>query len=277
MKLERPKFHNYPPGEFPTVGDKAPYFDTVELKYDGWWGQLLLEGQRWNLFSRTGQLKKQGTLTRPVERTLIHGEYCYGTEWAKDHPEYYDQLAVYGAEMLDGRDVREVEHADVRRMVDSFLVRLREQTIVSGVFLVNRWPISAAREVWEQNTEFEGLVFKNSRDVWGSPYGRMKRDATIEYICLGFEESESDRHAGWGVASVIGGLIMKGTDTAFRACKVSGLDDKWRAEFFQHPDKYVGKVFEAEGKKVTKTGALRHPNFVRWRPDKQAADCVWGA
>lgn len=275
MKLERPKFHNFEPGEFPTVGDKAPFFDTVELKYDGWWGQLEMEDGIWKLYSRTGQLKKQGTLKHHYGYTLLHGEYCFGTEWSKDHPEYYDQMAVYGAEVIDGHAVREMEHKDVRARLQSFLPGLRAERIQNGLFLVNQWPITVARDVWEQNQEFEGLVFKNSRDVWGSPYGRMKRGVTMEYICVGFEQSESDRHAGWGVASVLGGLIPKGSDTPRQVCKVSGLDDAARALFFQHPERFIGKVFEAEGKKVTKSGALRHPNFVKWRPDKLPSECVW--
>lgn len=274
MKLNRPKFKNYKPGEFP----EATVFDVCELKYDGWWGQLLMEGDRWQIFSRTGQLKKEGKLVKPVERTLLHGEYCYGTEWSKDHPEYYDQLAVYGAEMVNGQDLRQVENAWQRKILTNFVPRLNAtEGIQSGVFLVEQYPMDKVSEVWEANVEFEGLVFKHSRAVWGDAFGRMKRDAQMDYVCLGFESSDSDRHAGWGVASIIGGLIYPGNKGPTEACKVSGLNDVDRSLFYKHPERFVGKVFTAEGKKITKKGALRHPNFLRWRPDKTAAECIWSA
>ena len=107
MKLDRPKFHNFEPGEFPPPGGM---FDVVELKYDGWWGQLELEGFEWRLYSRTGQLKKHGKLREERRYSVLHGEYIFGTEWATEHPEYYDWLAVHGAEYVDGHLVRAASH-----------------------------------------------------------------------------------------------------------------------------------------------------------------------
>lgn len=277
MKLERPKFYNFEPGAFPDPKEPCR-FDVVELKYDGWWGQLLLQNDHWKLYSRTGQLKKKGTLLKPFDgRTLLHGEFCYGTEWAKDNPQLYNRIAVYGAEMLYGKDVRHVELFELRRLLNRLIPRLQKEEILNGCFLVDQWPLEKARAVWEATPKFEGLVFKDSRAVWGSPYGRMKRGVTMDYICLGFEQSESDRHAGWGVASVIGGLVPQGQMHPVQVCRVSGLDDTYRRAFYDNPDYFIGKVFEASGKKVTKSGALRHPNFVRWREDKSPNDCVWPA
>ena len=35
---------------------------------------------------------------------------------------------------------------------------------------------------------------------------------------------------------------------------------------------YMGKVIEVMGQNRTKNGRIRHPHFVRWRPDKTADD-----
>ena len=140
--------------------------------------------------------------------------------------------------------------------------------------MVDQLPIEKAPELWKMAKPFEGLVFKNSQALWGSAFGRMKRDAQMDYVCMGFESSDSDRHAGWGVASILGGL--HDADGVLRqACKVSGLTDDQRRAFYDYPTGYVGRVFTAEGKAVTKTGALRHPNFVRWRDDKAPIECRW--
>lgn len=272
MKLNRPKFHNIAPGDFKKALELG--FDIVELKYDGWWGQLLFDGNRWRLYSRTGQLKQQGVLLHPVNRTLLHGEYIFGTEWAKGHA-LYDNVLVYGAETIDGTDVRNIANREVRHYISVFLKqRLTEgQLIRRGVDLVPQWPIEKASVLWDQSPDFEGLVFKQSHGKWGAPYGRMKREVTIDYVCLGFEISESDRHSGWGVASILGGLRVNGH--LQETCKVSGLTDEQRREFFDKPARFIGRVFEAEGKKITKRGALRHPNFKRWRDDKAQEECTW--
>ena len=150
-----------------------------------------------------------------------------------------------------------------------------KETIQKGLFVVPQWPIQTASKVWEAYPQFEGLVFKDSGGKWGTPYGRMKRSCTMDYICMGFELSDSPRHAGWGVASVLGGLLPVGKVNPVVACHVSGLSDELRREFFNNPHRYMGRVFEAKGKKVTKKGALRHPDFVRWREDKMAGECLW--
>ena len=222
-------------------------------------------------------LKKKGTLIHPVERTLLHGEFVYGTEWAKDHPAYYDKVALYGAEMIRGKDVTHYPMSEVRKQVERTCERLQLESIERGVFMVEQFPLDKAQGLWDLCTDYEGLVFKNDNEPWGSAFGRMKRDAQMDYVCLGFESSDSDRHAGWGVASVIGGLIYPPSQAAAQACLVSGLNDEQRRAFYDDPRPFIGRVFTAEGKKVTKKGALRHPNFVRWRPDKEPGECIWRA
>lgn len=271
MKLDRPKYKNFKPDKFPT---RADGFDVCELKYDGWWGQLVLENRNWTLYSQTGRLLKSGSVQHNYDpRTIIHGEYIVGTEWAKQHPEYYDQFVVFGLEEAPGLENKTLTNHQQRQILHSLLPRLGEETIVSGLFLIPQFRIEDAPTVWDINDEFEGLVFKNSQTPWGAPFGRMKREATMDYVCLGFEQSEADRHKGWGVASVVGGLYFDGM--LQRACLTSSLSDAQRSEFYNNPDRYLGQVFEVKGKKITKTGSMRHPDFVRWRPDKQPEECVW--
>ena len=40
-------------------------------------------------------------------------------------------------------------------------------------------------------------------------------------------------------------------------------------------DYYVEKVCEITGMEITEDGAIRHPKFVKWRPDKNPTDCIW--
>ena len=275
MKLQRPKYKEFPPDEFPDPTN-SPY-DVVELKYDGIWGQLLLEGYEWRLYSRTGQLKKYGILSEPVARTLLHGEYCVSSEWSVAHPEYYGQLALFGATTLEGVDIAHWSNAGQRTAIRALIRHLQFEEILHGLFLVFQYPLAFAESIWYVNEEFEGLVFKNSQAPWGTRFARMKRQVEMDYVCLGFEESESGKHAGVGVASIIGGLTFAGEDEPAPACRVCGITDEMRREFYRNPNAYVGRVFTAKGNRATKNGALRHPNFVRWRDDKYTDDCTWEA
>jgi ATP-dependent DNA ligase len=117
---------------------------------------------------------------------------------------------------------------------------------------------------------FEGLVFKRNDVVLANAiWGRMKRTVTVDYVCLGGNPG-GGRYAGKACSSVKGGLLVDGKVVPIAS--VSGLNDLLRVELFE--GQHVGRVFEAEGKGVYANGALRHPNFVRWRDDKMPEECV---
>lgn len=64
-----------------------------------------------------------------------------------------------------------------------------------------------------------------------------------------------------------GSLIPVGTVS-------SGLTDEMKKDMAENPDEYIGEVCELQAMSWTKDGALRHPRFVRMRPDKNPAECI---
>lgn len=55
-----------------------------------------------------------------------------------------------------------------------------------------------------------------------------------------------------------------------------GFTDSERQEISYNKDKYINKVIEVKGHEVSKkTGAIRHPRFVRFRQDKDLSQCTW--
>jgi len=55
-----------------------------------------------------------------------------------------------------------------------------------------------------------------------------------------------------------------------------GLTESERQEVSYNKDKYINKVIEVKGHEVSKkTGAIRHPRFVRFRLDKSQYQCIW--
>lgn len=272
MKLNRPKYNDFQPGVFP--GPESG-FDVCELKFDGWWGQLLLDGHQWTLFSRTGQIKASGETRARWERTLIHGEYCVGTQWARQHPMYYGRLVAHDIETAHGTDIGILPNSDRRALLCKLLPMLWEETVVGGIYATEQWQLVQAADVWAHNPDFEGLVFKSSKGEWGAPWGRMKREVEMDYVCCGFEPAKTGKFVGKGVASVRGGLFVDGGQVPDVRCLVSGLTDEQRVSFYNDPEPFVGRVFTASGKAITAKGALRHPAFVRWRDDKSLEECVW--
>ncbi len=278
MKILRPKMVNYKVDDFPTKDE----FNVCELKFDGIYASLLIEDGTWEVWSRSGRLVKSGEADPKIGRTLLQTEFLFASEWAKDRPEFYGMLAVFDAAMIDGADVSSSPLHFVRELIEVFLSYHQDPSFIENVlkrcFLVKQWPIEDAAYVWTENVGpegFEGIVFKNSEGCWGQHCGRMKRKQSVDYVCMNFGDSDSDRYMGVGVKSVIGGLYVNGV--LKETCNVGGLTDEQRVEYYNNPEEYIGLVFEAEGYRVSKRGSLRHPNFKCWRDpsDKEAKECIW--
>ena len=59
-------------------------------------------------------------------------------------------------------------------------------------------------------------------------------------------------------------------------CECSGFDDDTREYFTRNKEKMIGTVIEVKANEIMKdSGRLRHPRYLRMRPDKDAEQCVW--
>lgn len=268
MVLDRPKFEDLLPGS-----DPGPSFDTVELKFDGRWGQLLVNDTpgRFEIWSRHGRLKTEGSCDRGLPRAFFHGEEVAGTNWAKKSG-FDGHFRAFAVQSLDGADLWHLSGDENRNVMVDF----PWEELGLWARPVSQWPASEWRRLWDEfvysdRLPYEGLVFKHSRRPFGVGWGRMKRLYTVDYVCLGFNTSDSSSYRGQA-KSIIAGLYV---GTSLRAvCNVMGLTERQRADFSANPDQYIGRVFIAEGKGLFDTGALRHPNFVDWHAEKRPEECV---
>lgn len=55
----------------------------------------------------------------------------------------------------------------------------------------------------------------------------------------------------------------------------SGFDEETRDWLTKNQNNMIGKVIELKAHEVLKTGKLRHPRFLRLRPDKEMDRCIW--
>lgn len=259
---ERPVYLDYAPKNW-AVADK---FDSVELKMDGQLGRMELS-----------------------DGTVLLGEYLFGSNWAYRNG-MEGQFWAFDVLQLFGKDYR-TERFSVRKLALEKIAfalpsvpyqiwsrrgQLKgEGHDASAIFkLVQTYPLREAGFLWDQyvvDKGYEGLVFKHSDHAYGTPWGRMKKVLTMDYVVVGFNPSTAKTKAGKMVQSIQAGLIVNGVMKV--VANIGGLDHALSSDMFKDPGKYLGRVFEAEGKDLFESGALRHPNFLRFRDDKDPKEC----
>lgn len=77
----------------------------------------------------------------------------------------------------------------------------------------------------------------------------------------------------------IGSIIFSKYDANGNLVEVgdcSGITEELRKDMTENPTKYIGQVMEIGAMEVTKDGFYRHPQFSRFRDDKNARDCIVG-
>ena len=107
--------------------------------------------------------------------------------------------------------------------------------------------------LWENlqtNEKIEGLFYKEYSD--GAP---------IEPVTKNYWHN-------WAGSLIIG--VRKG-DKLVPIGSLSGMTE----EVLENWQKYKGAVAEITAMEVLPTGGLRHPKFVKWRPDLRASDTDW--
>ena len=53
------------------------------------------------------------------------------------------------------------------------------------------------------------------------------------------------------------------------------MSDEVRGQMSLHPEDYIGRVVIIKGMERLKSGAIRHPQFVAMRLDKNPNQCRW--
>lgn len=252
----------------------------VQPKYDGRWGMLHHEekSEFITLWSRHGKIQKQ--INNPELINLpefkMHGEYIFGTSFAKESDlegkfivfDFEGNLKGYDP-TLSNRIAFGLQHVLLLQQMGFNWIEMIEDDVAFG-----HDDVELITEILNGKRfgKVEGVVLKEASSLFGDPWVRIKPIFDMDYVIMGFNQSESASFKGKMVKSVIGGLYIKGELTEI--CNVSGLANNDRAKMYTNPEDYIGKVMTCTGKDVFKSGALRHPNFLRMHPEKQPKECV---
>tara|TARA_R100000656_G_scaffold53769_2_gene42458 strand:- start:59 stop:889 length:831 start_codon:yes stop_codon:yes gene_type:complete len=270
--IDRPKFKEYK--EISSVPEKL--YDIVEPKMDGIWGVYIQNEEGWEIWSRTGVKKAEGTdcssIGAPRDKIILLGEFMFGSNWAYerdlDREFFAFDILRYGDEELYDKPLT------VRREILEEV--LRWNMLPPFVRIIDQYPITEIDKVWDELVEkknYEGLVLKRNDGIYGDKWGRIKHRTSIDYVCMGIEEGRG-RLEGM-VGGILGGLFNDDKECVI-VCKVGGgLKDDERKDLWENREQLIGSVFTAGGYKVYKSGAIRHPQFMGFRDDKQTGECTF--
>jgi bifunctional non-homologous end joining protein LigD len=264
---------------------------TMEKKEDGW--RCLAEKQNGqvNLFTRTG---KRITALYYIEQelqelpdgTILDGEIVNlsgGDEWNKaqeicsrDRPHNLLNegppltYVVFDILQVAGKSLMEYPLYQRREALSFWLDTLDIENVIEA----DHMPASQIGFQHFIDNGAEGVVCKKrdgkyrpgNRGIWV----KVKGIKELDVLCTGFyEPEEGSKHSGVRVGGLLfeydhNGKTVKG--------KCAGkVDDKLRGEWYDKPEDYIGKMFEVEHYGINKTGALRMPQFRRFRDEADKA------
>lgn len=251
----------------------------VQLKYDGWWGLVVVEKGVVRAYSVGGkQLFFYKDERFSTTDFIGVAELGYGTNWAINN--FAGRIATH--DLLAERETLSESWVDLTLMDYSYryselekLFYVAQDKLEERMFLITNYSVDKIPNLISlYMPHWEGFVFKSPSSHIGEGFPRWKRHVTGDFLLVNMVEGNG-KHKG-RLGAFVGGLYKGGKLIAI--CSVGGgFTDAQREEYWKNKDRYLGRVFQASGKARFDSGALRHPNFDRWRDDKDPKECTWEA
>ena len=257
--------------EYPTIDDKRiKNYDCFQPKCDGIWAKLLVRaGESAGLLvSRTGKTEVPLPVPQSMQLSqdyILVGEYMASTQWAQAENR---KGRFYAFDLLDAS----LMNVSYERRYQALVVLLENN---KDFVAVPTYPLDCLRAFWktlvdiDDKNAFEGVVLRNTQDLWGNCIGKVKNEIEDDCIIVGYQEGRG-KYAG-----TLGALVV----SYFNASPgwqmtVSGLNDTGRRMFWSDKETYLNRVVTLKGKARFASGKLRHPQFVGLHPDKLPEQCL---
>jgi ATP-dependent DNA ligase len=212
-------------------------------------------------------------------------------------------LRVFDILYMNGSDVRKKSLRYRKSLVDEAVTSIGSKFIEQVPYLLVSDP-EDIKTMYEKVLlkGGEGLILKDPDDYYGSGWTKMKLTVTYDVVITGYKPGTPDGKYREMIGAVKFGIYKNGKLTEVGKC--SGMDDgnvswitdhgmpgqpnregSWivpisdnqpegsRAWFTMNRDKLLGTVVEVKGNGLTAHGKIRHPRYVRLRPDKAPQMC----
>jgi len=267
--IDRPKFRELRWEEHRPIPEQ---YDIVQLKMDGIFGCMKVSNGQWAIYSRTGKMKDDGVLEDRTIDAVLLGEFMFGSHWGHKMGKNRN-FYIFDCVEMNGEDLKDMTLESRLTFGTEIFHRLRGE--LEFMRRLETYEAHEWKRLWDEyilEYGYEGLVFKDSTSKYydKNAWARMKAIVEMEYICTGFRDADEGTKYEGMVGSVLGTLIDKDVYVT-----VGGITEKERKLFTAMPEMYVGRVFTAKGNNWYPSGAIRHPQFRRWRDDKEPEDCTY--
>lgn len=242
----------------------------VQVKYDGWFSHITVKDGFATVITSGGEVRKRFDIDIPD--CIVLAEWMYGTNSSQTH-QLKDKFIIHDILSYNGHDVRDNMYINRISLGVGLVTNLHEYPNFPLV-LIQSYSPEQFDEVWERDIlghGNEGVVFKHGYAEFNKDkMYRMKREFTNDYVVIGFKEGTGRLKGTLG--ALIGGLYYNGE--LIRVISVGGgFNDTQRDVIWRSQESFKGMVFEATGKALFSSGALRHPAFQRFRMDKYPQEC----
>lgn len=263
-------------------------------KLDGWYGIAIKDAdgrieweEKWDRYSELSVMLGNLNQFFPND-SIICGEVGHGTNAESEYAEAngFHRFIIFDCIRLNGVDMTEWRAIDRLETIAEYWKsnqKMKEIQFVDGAVLngspeVNKQRASEMfREIYLNGGE--GIVLKDASAKYEpgtrtKSQWKIKKYVTKDYVVTGFHETESEdlKSRGMKVGSIECGLYINGQ--LKYVTRAGGFGHEWRKEFTDSPEGYIGRVVELGGYELFKSGALRHPCFLRFRDDRKPEDCI---
>jgi DNA ligase-1 len=269
---------------------------TMELKYDGWRLIVIVTENGPTLWSRAGK-EYTGRIPEIEEKlgrlpvgTILDGEIV-----DLETHDYISVTNVFGGKGLKDKDKRDkltyvafdiIEHDYQDHTTEPLTIRrdiLGSALGTVGITTAqDRIQVSKTYDCTDDQFQefleqgFEGAVVKDlampyMKGKRGHGWFKLKGVEEIDVVIMELPHDGKGKYFGLVGKMTVGQYNHLGE--LVPVANVNCPDDAQRIDMTHNPEKYIGRVFEMKhyGKIVD---GYRHPNWVRWREDKLAEECL---
>lgn len=247
--------------ELVSLFQKVPYDFQLDGELVSISGESEVEGQLIPLVSFNQTMRIMGSLPEvAIEKQSEAGSIRY---------------VAFDCLLRDSIDQGDLPDSERRLAAEEVISSLK----TDQVLLTPRWE-DWDRQVFDDlvSLDQEGVVLKNRDSIYrpnrpNKTWYKVKHHVTEDVVVMGFTP-------GRGKYSDTIGAIEFGQylddELTYRG-RCSGLTDELRRSISSNPEYYLGEVMEIKinGKVGGASGGFRHPNFLRFRDDKNSKDCLW--
>ena len=238
-------------------------WNIFQLKYDGWWCKIDIVNGLYSRTTDSGRIYESDVpLSTDLTSGCIIGEHMRGTQWSK-RPQHLGLTYIYDVWSLHGENLTHLPYVDRYHRLLTASRSLPPSFVLAPCFLISEWSRFWTGVVCPGH--YEGLVFRNSSDPVSSPIGRMKLEITETLTAVGFIEGEGDGK----FAGTLGAIVGR-TTSGVEIRVGGGFTNIERDEIWANQSKFLNRPFDVTAKARFESGSLRHPNFQRWRTDRES-------